>query len=160
MYRGVCVCNKLSSNCQLGQIFWRDGHTEVVGVRFYPPVLLQHSLCTARVVPCARRRHPMAMNGEERWNGAEAAAAEAWAAVKSVVAAEGEATAVKQRRDARNATAATRAPDPHQMGRETPEPYAMVREAVHVVRASGGTGPLPVTVLSGFLGSGKTVPYA
>ena len=101
----------------------------------------------------------MAMNGEERWNGAEAAAAEAWAAVESVVAAEGEATAVKQRRDARNATAAARAPDPHQMGREAPDPYAMVREAVHVVRASGGTGPLPVTVLSGFLGSGKTVPY-
>ena len=98
----------------------------------------------------------MALN-EERWNGAEAAAAEAWAAVESAVAAESEATAVKQRRDARNATAATRAPDPHQMGREAPDPYAMVREAV---RASGGSGPLPVTVLSGFLGSGKTVPYA
>ena len=98
----------------------------------------------------------MAMNGEERWNGAEAAAAEAWAAVESVVAAEGETTAVKQRRDERNDTAATRAPDPHQMGREAPDPYAMVREAVHIVRASGGTGPLPVTVLSGFLGSGKT----
>ena len=101
--------------------------------------------------------HPMALNGEERWNGAEAAAAEAWAAVESVMAAEGEATAVKQRRDERNATAATHAPDPHQMGREAPDPYAMVREAVHIVRASG---PLPVTVLSGFLGSGKTVPYA
>ena len=104
--------------------------------------------------------HPMALNGEERWNGAEAAAAEAWAAVESVVAAEGEATAVKQRRDERNATAAPRAPDPHQMGREAPDPYATVREAVHIVRASGGTGPLPVTVLSGFLGAGKTVPYA
>ena len=102
----------------------------------------------------------MNLNGEGRWNGAEAAAAEAWAAVESVVAAEGEATAVKQRRDARNATAAPRAPDPHQMGREAPDPYATVREAVHIVRASGGTGPLPVTVLSGFLGSGKTVPYA
>ena len=98
----------------------------------------------------------MPLNGEERWNGAEAAAAEAWAAVESVMAAEGEATAVKQRRDERNATAATHAPDPHQMGREAPDPYAMVREAVHIVRASGGTGLLPVTVLSGFLGSGKT----
>ena len=132
-------------------------------VRDRRPCLSPHGLSsTASARRESSRRaspHAMALN-KERWNGAEAAAAEAWAAVKSVVAAEGEATAVKQRRDARNATAATRAPDPHQMGRETPEPYAMVREAVHVVRASGGTGPLPVTVLSGFLGAGKTVPYA
>ena len=38
----------------------------------------------------------------------------------------------------------------------TPSPYTAVREAAQVVRASGGTGPLPVTVLSGFLGAGKT----
>ena len=37
----------------------------------------------------------------------------------------------------------------------TPSPYTAVREAAQVVRASGGTGPLPVTVLSGFLGAGK-----
>ena len=38
----------------------------------------------------------------------------------------------------------------------TPSPYTAVREAAQVVRSSGGTGPLPVTVLSGFLGAGKT----
>ena len=38
----------------------------------------------------------------------------------------------------------------------TPSPYTAVREAARVVSESGGTGPLPVTVLSGFLGAGKT----
>ena len=81
---------------------------------------------------------------------AEAAAAEAWAAVEAVVATEVEATAVKQRRSERNAAAVTSA------SREAPDPYTMVREAAQIVRASGSTGPLPVTVLSGFLGAGKT----
>ena len=31
-----------------------------------------------------------------------------------------------------------------------------MREARRIVSESGGTGPLPVTVLSGFLGAGKT----
>jgi hypothetical protein len=81
---------------------------------------------------------------------AEAAAAEAWAAVEAVVATEVEATAVKQRRNERNVAAVTSA------SREAPDPYTMVREAAQIVRASGSTGPLPVTVLSGFLGAGKT----
>ena len=38
----------------------------------------------------------------------------------------------------------------------TPSPYTAVRDAARVVSESGGTGPLPVTVLSGFLGAGKT----
>ena len=37
-----------------------------------------------------------------------------------------------------------------------PSPYTAVREARRIVSESGGTGPLPVTVLSGFLGAGKT----
>ena len=35
-------------------------------------------------------------------------------------------------------------------------PYAAVFEAARLVRKAGATGPLPVTVLSGFLGAGKT----
>ena len=38
----------------------------------------------------------------------------------------------------------------------TMSPYAAVFEAAKLVRKDGGTGPLPVTVLSGFLGAGKT----
>ena len=37
-----------------------------------------------------------------------------------------------------------------------PTPYTAVREAGLVLREAGATGPLPVTVLSGFLGAGKT----
>ena len=37
-----------------------------------------------------------------------------------------------------------------------PNPYAAVFEAARLVRKAGSTGPLPVTVLSGFLGAGKT----
>ena len=37
-----------------------------------------------------------------------------------------------------------------------PTPYTAVRDAASIVRQAGGTGPLPVTVLSGFLGAGKT----
>ena len=35
-------------------------------------------------------------------------------------------------------------------------PYEAVREAEWVLRSEGSDGPLPVTVLSGFLGAGKT----
>ena len=38
----------------------------------------------------------------------------------------------------------------------TPSPYTSVRDAALKVCEPGGTGPLPVTVLSGFLGAGKT----
>ena len=44
----------------------------------------------------------------------------------------------------------------HKMEREAPTPYKMVAEAAQHVRKAGGSGPLPVTVLSGFLGAGKT----
>ena len=37
-----------------------------------------------------------------------------------------------------------------------PSPYTAVTEAARLLREAGGTGPLPVTVLSGFLGAGKT----
>ena len=37
-----------------------------------------------------------------------------------------------------------------------PSPYTAVREAETRLREAGGAGPLPVTVLSGFLGAGKT----
>ena len=37
-----------------------------------------------------------------------------------------------------------------------PSPYTAVREAEARLREAGGAGPLPVTVLSGFLGAGKT----
>ena len=35
-------------------------------------------------------------------------------------------------------------------------PYHAVKEATQLVKQGGGKGPLPVTVLSGFLGAGKT----
>ena len=38
----------------------------------------------------------------------------------------------------------------------TPSPYAVVFDAATKIRKAGGTGPMPVTVLSGFLGAGKT----
>ena len=38
----------------------------------------------------------------------------------------------------------------------SPSPYTAVNEAARLLREAGGTGPLPVTVLSGFLGAGKT----
>jgi G3E family GTPase len=37
-----------------------------------------------------------------------------------------------------------------------PSPYAVVFDAATKIRKAGGTGPMPVTVLSGFLGAGKT----
>ena len=37
-----------------------------------------------------------------------------------------------------------------------PSPYSAVRDAGAVLREAGAAGPLPVTVLSGFLGAGKT----
>ena len=43
------------------------------------------------------------------------------------------------------------APSNMDMEREAPTPYTMVGKAARIV-----TGPLPVTVLSGFLGAGKT----
>jgi len=38
-----------------------------------------------------------------------------------------------------------------------PSPYTAVSEAKRLLRSQGsGAGPLPVTILSGFLGAGKT----
>ena len=45
---------------------------------------------------------------------------------------------------------------PPAMELEASTPFKMVGDAAQLVRKAGGAGPLPVTVLSGFLGAGKT----
>ena len=79
--------------------------------------------------------------------------AQAKADLASAMATESEAAVVRHRRSERNAAASS--PTPNVMERQVPTPYMIVGEAARIVQ-SGGTGPLPVTVLSGFLGAGKT----